>query len=122
MSERDLINDFLIESSNAGLRMFRNNAGLARFKDEKTGQRRVVKYGVANPGGSDCLGWHSVVITPEMVGRKVAVFVAAEIKTEGVSLTKEQRAFLAVVKEAGGIALEVRSVAGFFQKLWEWWK
>lgn len=61
-------------------------------------------------GGSDLIGWHPMVITQAMVGRRVAVFAAPEVKTDvGGHGSPEQRNFIKVVKEAGGIAGIVRS-------------
>lgn len=61
------------------------------------------------PGTSDLIGHHTVTITPDMVGRQVAVFVAIEAKDRG-RLTPAQRAFLLAVHRAGGIAGCARSV------------
>lgn len=55
-------------------------------------------------GSSDLIGWTTVEITPEMVGRKVAVFTAVEVKVPGKRPTAEQVNFLAQVRTAGGIA------------------
>ena len=43
-----------------------------------------------------------------MVGEKIAIFTAVELKTKNVKLTKEQANFLEQVKAAGGIAIEKR--------------
>jgi hypothetical protein len=69
---------------------------------------RPLIAGLCN-GSSDLIGWHTVEITPDMVGQRIAVFVALEVKDKG-RLTPEQATFLRVVSEAGGIAAEVRSV------------
>lgn len=91
-----------------GLRLFRNNCGALR---DHTG--RLVRYGLANPGGSDLIGWRTVTITPDMVGQRVAVFTALEVKAPGGThrVTQEQRRFLDVVEAAGGIAGVARSPA-----------
>lgn len=60
-------------------------------------------------GSSDFIGWHSVEITPDMVGRKIAVFAGLEVKTEKGRATKEQQTFIDAVKISGGIAGVVRS-------------
>jgi hypothetical protein len=60
-------------------------------------------------GSSDGIGLHSITITPEMVGRQVAVFVAIEAKDKGEP-SAEQRTFLTVVHKAGGIAGVAHSV------------
>ncbi len=70
----------------------------------------VVAYGVCNPGGSDLIGWKSIEITPDMVGKRVAVFVAIETKVGRRGATAEQDNFLAQVSAAGGIAVLSRDV------------
>lgn len=60
-------------------------------------------------GYPDLTGWRSVTITPDMVGEKIAVFVAVEVKTKKGRPTKDQESFLAQVIDAGGIAGVVRS-------------
>lgn len=84
-------------------RLFRNNTGQFRTEDG-----RVVRTGLC-VGSSDVIGWQSVEITPEMVGRRVAVFVALEAKSDTGRPTREQMAFIAAVRAAGGIAGIVRS-------------
>lgn len=90
-----------------GIRMWRNNSG--KLPDPRTG--RWVQFGVASPGGSDLIGYRTVEITPEMVGRKVAVFCAIEVKTATGRATPAQRNFLDHIRAAGGIAGIVRSPA-----------
>jgi len=90
-------------SSIPGVRVFRNNVGVAKYDN---GQR--VKYGLM-PGSSDLIGWRTVTITPEMVGKQVAVFMAVETKAPGGHVTGKQNNFIARVKEAGGIAGIVKS-------------
>lgn len=85
-----------------GARLFRNNVGLAHYPDGST-----VRYGLC-VGSSDLIGWTSVTITPDMVGRRVAVFTALELKTGKQTTTEAQDRFLARVREAGGIAGEAR--------------
>jgi hypothetical protein len=102
--ERDLINEILLRASERGHRLFRNNSGVARYPDGS-----AVKYGVASPGGSDLIGWTQVTITPEMVGKTLAVFTAPEVKAGTTKTTKEQKSFLSVVSSSGGISGIVRS-------------
>ena len=61
-------------------------------------------------GGSDIIGITPVTITPDMVGKKLGVFTAAEIKTPKGRATKEQLRFIEAVRNAGGIAGIARSV------------
>lgn len=89
---------------------FRNNVGMAYDK------RGVpICYGVAGKpdpkkpslGGSDYLGWTEVIVTPEMVGSRVAIFTAHELKSDERNRTKSlsaQENFIAQVNAAGGYA------------------
>lgn len=64
---------------------------------------RVLHAGLIN-GGSDLIGWRSVVVTQEMVGKRIAVFLAVETKAETGRKRTEQETFVKNVSEAGGIA------------------
>ena len=101
--ESALLSAIMIIASKMGHRLFRNNIGLYQ---DRVGN--WVRYGVANPGGSDLIGWTSLVITQEMVGKKVAVFTAVEGKTGKLKATKEQLAFLQAVRDAGGFGILAR--------------
>lgn len=52
----------------------------------------------------------SLEITPELVGQRLAQFVALEVKTASGVVSPEQRAFLRFVQELGGVAAVCRSV------------
>lgn len=72
---------------------------------------RPISLGFADPSGnpiegtSDLLGWTSIEITPDMVGRRVAVFTAIEMKATGGGHKRAgQKNFVARVLAAGGIA------------------
>ena len=91
--------------------MFRNNVGTAW-----TGLKKSTRDGgiyIENPrpfhaglgvGSSDLIGWTEREITPDMVGKKIAIFTALEIKTKNGKATKQQLNFLNRVRESGGIA------------------
>ena len=104
MGEMAVLRQVLDACGRGEVRLFRNNTGAL---EDKTG--RIVRYGLCK-GSSDLIGWRTVDVTPDMVGQRVAVFVALEVKDRG-RLTAEQAQFLEVVRRAGGIAAEVRSVA-----------
>lgn len=89
--------------SRLGARLFRNNVGLAFFRDKK-GAEHPVKYGLCN-GSSDLVGWTKIQISAEMVGRHVAVFTALEGKRGRDQLSEDQSRFLSAVRNAGGIAI-----------------
>lgn len=96
--------EVMLALSGAGATIFRNNSGVAVYPD---GSR--VRYGIANPGGADLIGWQSIVITPDMVGSQVARWLAVEVKSGRGRLTCEQAHFLEVVRAAGGLASVARS-------------
>ena len=91
--------------SHPRIKAFRNNAG-----QYKTPDGRWVKYGVGNPGGADLIGWRSVLITPDMVGQRIAQFVSVEVKTPKGTVRPEQQVWADNVRKAGGIAVIARSV------------
>jgi hypothetical protein len=93
-------------------RLFRNNVGAA-WQGQPVGavnRRRVVLlcphrvvYGLA-PGSSDLIGWRSVLVPPELVGRRIAIFTALEIKPPGETVPDHQGRFLDRAAAAGAIA------------------
>lgn len=85
------------------LKLFRNNTGAYR---DQNGQ--FVRFGLC-VGSSDLIGLRSVVVTPDMVGKKVALFSAIEVKAEKGRPTADQTRFLHVVSEMGGLAGIARS-------------
>lgn len=103
----------LVRASELGARLFRNQCGKYRLARpacrECQSSGRVVASGLCI-GSSDLIGWRSVVVTPEMVGRTLAVFVAVELKVDRNDVTEEQSQFLEVVDGAGGIGVVVRDV------------
>ena len=84
--------------------LFRNNVGTAR-----TATGSVVKFGLCK-GSSDLIGWTTIEITPEMVGRTVAVFTAIEVKSATGRASKEQKNFIKSIHRCGGIAGVARSL------------
>lgn len=67
-------------------------------------------FGLANgkpaQGVGDLQGWRSVVITPEMVGCRIAVYCSVETKrTDGGRTTVEQYRWRDTIIAAGGMAI-----------------
>jgi hypothetical protein len=80
--------------------LLRNNIGA--YRDQR-GQ--FVQYGVGGKGAGDFLGWKTVVITPDMVGKTIAQFVSVEFKrSKGGRVTEKQEAWVGAVNNAGGRA------------------
>lgn len=102
MTEGVLMRRIMLAVSKVSV-LFRNQSGAYSENG------RFIRYGLANPGGADLIGWTSIEITPEMIGRRIAIFTALEVKTSKGRATKEQEAFVAAVVRAGGIAAITRS-------------
>lgn len=117
-SETSLMRAVMLRASELGARLFRNQTGKYRLALPSCPtcrqHGRVVASGLVK-GGPDLVGWKSVVITPEMVGLRFAMFVAVELKSVGARTDPErleqQKTFLRAVNEAGGIGRIVDDVA-----------
>ena len=100
--EQAIQNEIRLELGHDDCRLFRNNTGCLR-----NDRGRIVCFGLAK-GSSDLIGWKTITITKKMVGHKVAVFTAVEVKDKGRP-TKEQKGFISCVQAAGGFAGIARS-------------
>lgn len=63
----------------------------------------VIKFGLT-AGSGDLIGWTPVIVTPEMVGKKIAIFTSVEIKEPGKYPKAHQKNWVQQVQQAGGIA------------------
>lgn len=97
-------NSIRLALGRGNVRLFRNNTGAL-----KDANGRLVTFGLC-PGSSDLIGYRTITIGPEHVGRQLAVFTAIEVKDKG-RLTTQQQQFITAVQQAGGIAGMARSVA-----------
>ncbi len=96
-------------SKELDMRLFNNPRGLAYKKNGEP-----VKYGLGPNGASDTIGFTVVEITPEMIGRKLAIFTAIEFKRDRKEVDKwfkssgkrevQQRGFVDAVNAQGGIS------------------
>ena len=87
------------------IRAFRNNVGA--YKDPATG--RVIRYGLIQ-GSGDLIGWRTVTITQDMVGKPLAQFLSVEVKAPKGRIRPEQLNWAEAVNRAGGLAVIARSV------------
>lgn len=115
-AERDILALIHRRISSGSGRFFRNNVGTGWQGSKVVQQGGAVTLMGARPlhaglcvGSSDLIGWVSVEITPDMVGRKVAVFSAIEAKAAGGRVSEDQQRFIDAVKAAGGLAGVARS-------------
>ncbi len=108
MKEKELANRIRTEVSRGPVRLFQNVVGLAYVRrGSSTYEPLRVGLGV---GTSDLIGLVSVTVTPDMVGKKFAQFLAVEVKTETGRIRPEQQRFIDAVNELGGRAFVARSV------------
>ena len=121
MAEKSVQNEIMSKLCRGPVRLFRNNVGLGfqgTIDQVLEGSWvflkpfRRIKFGLFN-GSSDLIGWKSIKITPDMVGSKVAVFTAIEVKKPGKKVKSDspQENFLEQVDKSGGISIVARSLS-----------
>lgn len=124
MSDTGFLNRICLAIARGPTRAFRNSIGLGwvgqsrritatetitvHAGDVVIRRARPLHAGLLK-GSGDLIGWHTVEIPPEMVGRRVAVFVSLEGKQGSDRSSPEQVHWRNQVAAAGGIAAEVRS-------------
>lgn len=123
MKEKALLNTIQMVASKLGHRLFRNNTGVgwqgipywpsSRQQvwvdkgDLVLKNARALHAGIGT-GGCDLIGWTTVVVTADMVGKPMAVMTAVEGKLGRLQATAEQQNFINTLNAAGGIALIAR--------------
>lgn len=100
--ETKIVHDIIL---GCGAKLFKNVRGTFFTRDG-----RPIKAGLGANGASDLIGFKTVTITPDMVGRDVAIFCAIEVKTETGQVKKEQHMFIEAVQKNGGIAGVARNL------------
>lgn len=105
--EKNLIDRTLL-SLPAGCRMFRTNSGFGWTGTIVKKEKNMITISNPRPfrglpeGFPDLFGWTEIEISPDMVGKKIAVATGYEVKATG-NLRKSQQAFKKVLDAAGGI-------------------
>lgn len=103
VTETDIMRKIRIAVSKKGARLFRNHVGLSYTRDG-----RPMRHGLGN-GTSDLIGFIPVEVTPDMVGKKVGIFFAVEVKKPKAKTNKkhleDQLQFLDFVCQNGGIGI-----------------
>jgi len=91
-------------------RLWRINSGMAWAGKIISRVGGIAKLANAHPffgapkGFPDMIGFDSIIISPEMVGKRVAVFVGSELKaTKNDKLKKDQVNFKNLLVKMGGI-------------------
>ena len=104
MTEQQTQQAIRLALSKGPTRLWRNNTGMLRDQ-----QGRPVRFGLCE-GSADLIGYTTVEVTPDMVGQRLAVFTAVEVKAERGRPTPQQQAFLSHIQAAGGRAGIARSI------------
>lgn len=73
-------------------------------------------------GSSDWVGHKSLIVTPGMVGKRIAVPVYIEDKSKSGTLSETQEAFLNNARDAGAIVGVARSAADCDAIVEVWWR
>lgn len=101
-AEKDIINEILLRASERGHRLFRQNTGKGWVgRQVRMGVTSSDRITLADPRpliAGLCVG------SPDVVGyTSTGVFVGIEVKTPGVRVTPEQKAFLDAARSRGCI-------------------
>lgn len=120
--ETNISKKIQIEASKHGFYLMRNNRGMfypvyvvkklidmivrKDFAVALAYSKNIHPYraGLEADGSSDLIGMKFITITPEMIGKKLAIFTAIEVKTKTGTVSKEQSDFITMVRENGGIS------------------
>lgn len=95
-SSNDLLKEW--RRTRADVRIWRNNVGVYEYAPGK-----YLRYGLCN-GSADFIGLYSMIVRPEHVGKRVAIFFAPESKARGKDAEEHQDTWLNEIIAAGGIA------------------
>ena len=109
-TETDVQNLIVLSVQRLGTTMFRNNVGAAEMINKNTGKKYVVKFGLCE-GSSDLIGITPIKITQGMVGKKIGVFTAIEVKKDvnkkyDKHRMETQKRFIDFVNGKGGFAFK----------------
>ena len=84
-----------------------NNAYKSHGGDMILKGARRISYGLHGVGGADMIGIQQIEITPDMVGKTIAVFKTVEMKCGRDTLKKDQKKWINIIRGLGGIAKAV---------------
>lgn len=107
--ESNVVVECLLKASRLGCFMGKNVRGMFQTLGRNS---HKMKAGWMIPASPDLVGHYSLVVTPGMVGKRVAVAMYIEVKTPEGCVAKEQQAFIDKAVAAGAIAGVARSGDG----------
>lgn len=125
MSETNLVRLIMLRASQMNNRLWRQQTGMGWIG--KSTQIKQLQTVTLNPGDvvienarpfhagfegqPDTGGWVSVIVTPDMVGQRIAIATQIEVKTETGAKRKKQIAFGEMARSMGVRFGFARSVA-----------
>lgn len=109
-TEKDIEKKIILSVQDVGATVFKNNVGTAEKVDARTGKKYFVRFGLCE-GSSDLIGITPVTITQGMVGKRIGVFTAIEVKKDvrksyDKHRMETQQRFINFIKSKGGIAFK----------------
>lgn len=109
-TEKDIERQIILSVQQNGTVVFKNNVGSAKKVDPNTGKEYWINFGLCE-GSSDLIGITPIQITKEMVGKRIGVFTAIEVKKNvGKSYNKRrmemQQRFIDFINNNGGFAFK----------------
>ena len=117
MLEAPILQETRLEASRIGCRLFRNNRGFFYTMDG-----RKTRAGLEAVGASDLVGFTPITITPDMVGKTVAVLLCVETKKSTwkkptTEHEREQEAFINFINGNGGIAFFLNNASDLKKRI-----
>lgn len=109
MKEQSIQNSILIAMGQAGAYGLRVNSGsfwggeILSYKDNMLLLKNPTKVQGAPAGTSDIVGCKPTLITPQMVGKTIGVFVAIEVKKPTKNAEEHQENYLMMMRSRGAI-------------------
>ena len=85
-------------------RVFRNQRYKGKIVKGNTITNGYADCGVGGDGGHDLIGWHSFIIQPHHVGKRIAQYLSIETKVKDGRRGDDQKTMASVVKESGGLS------------------
>ena len=109
-TEKDIEKQIILAVQKLGSVVFKNNVGTAEKTDPNTGKKYWVRFGLCE-GSSDLIGITPVTITQGMVGKRIGVFTAIEVKKDvkkgyNKHRMETQQRFIDFVNNKGGFAFK----------------
>lgn len=123
--QKDLIAEVQLLYSKNGDRIFRQNKGAGWYgkflkppmstsaiinpSDVLIRDAKPMRAGMC-PGNTDLVGWTTITIEPEHIGKRLAIFTAIECKTDTLPGSPDRKKFVESVRLAGGFTRVITSI------------